>query len=852
MRATPRAVPLLLVLMLAPAALAAQRDTVTVVAGEEYRAGAMKEALLGRDYRQVWTAPVRVAVLDLGTFAGGLTPTETGGGNQTLSLRFRGADGREYAFRSVNKEQGRGAHEDLRGTLVESLLQDQVSSQFPAGPLAADRLAEAAGILRIPPALYVMPDDPRLGEFREEFAGILGMMEERPSQGNTGVPGLERAAAIEGTEEMLEALAEGPRHRVDTADYLAGRLVDMLLGDWDRHGDQYRWARFDVSGGHLWRAVPRDRDYVFVDYDGLLLGVLRSRVPNALAYKPDFRGQLRGLTANSEPLDRRLLGSLTRAQWDSVANVVQARLTDAVIDDAVRRLPPEDARAAGAELAANLRARRDRLDEVSAAFYELVFRAAEAHGKEGGDFALVQRLAGGGVEVRLHAGGEDGPVYFLRRYAPAETREVRVFLHGGADRARVTGGGPADVVVRVIGGAGDDHLADQTAGGRKVAFYDDDGTNRFDPRPGTRVDERPYEEPGLFMGGETEKPRRESGVTSSLLSPAFAWKVQAGPALGAGPSRTRYGFRYRPYAVRQHLYALWAPLHTRFGVEYVLDRRYPGALDRFGVTARASDLEATGFHGWGNDTPEEDADDARVWERQLAFEPTYAFVPSEGTEFLLGAQARWSDPEVEAGTPADLVRPPGTAAFTVAGARAGLRLLRRGETTVPTNGWTLAVDAAGYPLVMDDSPDEAGIFADARALATGYLTPVGGGPTVALRAGGQRVWGDFPVQYAAFLGGSPTLRGHRPQRFAGDAALHGSAELRQPLFRTELVVKGTLGAFALADAGRVWYGGDSEGGWHTAVGGGLFFTFLDRARTVSVSYARGERGIVYLALGVPY
>ncbi len=78
--------PLAAALIAAP--LAAQEGrTEQVAAGPQYRAGAVKRALLGRSYRELWTTPATVPVLDLATFAGGLTPTETGGGNQTLSLR---------------------------------------------------------------------------------------------------------------------------------------------------------------------------------------------------------------------------------------------------------------------------------------------------------------------------------------------------------------------------------------------------------------------------------------------------------------------------------------------------------------------------------------------------------------------------------------------------------------------------------------------------------------------------------------------------------------------------------------------------------------------------------------------
>jgi hemolysin activation/secretion protein len=123
---------------------------------------------------------------------------------------------------------------------------------------------------------------------------------------------------------------------------------------------------------------------------------------------------------------------------------------------------------------------------------------------------------------------------------------------------------------------------------------------------------------------------------------------------------------------------------------------------------------------------------------------------------------------------------------------------------------------------------------------------------VALRAGGEKVWGDFPLQYAAFVGGGRSLRGYSSQRYAGDAAAWAGAELRQVLTRAEIVVRGDLGVLALADAGRVWYGGESDGGWHTAYGGGVFFSFMDHAYTASATYAYGEKGKLYLALGVPF
>ena len=233
--------------MTAPVAAWAQRDTM-VVAGTRYAAGGLRRMLLGSSYRDLWTTPVRVPVLDLGSFAGGLTPTRKGGGNQTASLRLRAADGREYAFRSVDKDPTTSLPRDLQGTLVSWVIQDQTSSLVPAAGIPAHAVEDAAGLPHLTEQLYWMPDDPRLGAFRAEFGGMLGTLEERPAAGRTALPGLAGASRIETTDDFQQILASGPGERLDPRGYLAARLVDLLLNDWDRHSDQYLWARFDSAG----------------------------------------------------------------------------------------------------------------------------------------------------------------------------------------------------------------------------------------------------------------------------------------------------------------------------------------------------------------------------------------------------------------------------------------------------------------------------------------------------------------------------------------------------------------------------------------------------------------------------
>src|SRR5438045_1501992 len=65
---------------LSPVTVAAKPESVTVAAGARYQAGALRRWLSGDAYRDLWTMPIRVPVLDRHTYVGGLHPTKEGGG----------------------------------------------------------------------------------------------------------------------------------------------------------------------------------------------------------------------------------------------------------------------------------------------------------------------------------------------------------------------------------------------------------------------------------------------------------------------------------------------------------------------------------------------------------------------------------------------------------------------------------------------------------------------------------------------------------------------------------------------------------------------------------------------------
>jgi len=105
----------------------------------------------------------------------------------------------------------------------------------------------------------------------------------------------------------------------------------------------------------------------------------------------------------------------------------------------------------------------------------------------------------------------------------------------------------------------------------------------------------------------------------------------------------------------------------------------------------------------------------------------------------------------------------------------------------------------------------------------------------------------------AYIGGATTVRGFFDHRFAGDAAVYGNVELRLSVARLFLLVPVQFGVFGLGDAGRVYLSGETSDRWHAGAGGGLWFSFLSAANTLSVAAAHSVEGTrVYVRAGFAY
>jgi hypothetical protein len=809
------------------AALSAQSGgdrTVTIAPGERYRASGIHRFFLGSTYRDLWATPIRIPVLDLGSMGGGLVAFERGGSRQSRALRFRAADGRVFTFRALDKDPTQTWPEALRQSPARKFAEDQISAILPAGALAVAALEEAAGVLHPTLRLVVLPDDPRLGEWRAEFAGNPGILEDRVRGEGEAVAAIPGAAEVVTSQILSQRLRQDGRNLVDQPRFLAARLFDLFVGDWDRHGDQWGWARFDEGGRHRWVPIPRDRDWALSRLDGPLYGLLRLYLPKYQSFSSSY-GRVYGLTLSAEALDRRLLGGLERPVWDSVTADLQARLTNDVIDRAVRRLPPEFPEAAMAELNAALRSRRDRLAEVAGGFYRQLAGAVELRGSEASDLFELEPLADG-LAVRARDGG--GGLRLSRRFAADETGEVRIFLFGGSDTVR-TAAGDSPVRVRVIDEGGP--LVADSASLRLATWYD--STRVFHPQV------------------EPESPlviHRDWGRLWSF-TPWFEARPEIGMLVGGGPVIFSYGFRKVPYASRLALRLGYATGASGLNADLDADIRFERPSHRLLLRAAALRTDVVRYFGFGNETTRSDEIGFHSVRQQLyRIDPGFEWSVGRAARFTAGAFLRASATDLDRPTLLAADRPYGSGEFTIAGGQLTVGVDTRDHPAYPTRGIRAELVGRWAPAVFDAEEAFGGVDLTAAGFATARALPAK--PTLAVRAGVSRDWGKVPFFEASSIGGRGSVRGLNSRRFLGEGAVFGSAELRLDLGGFTLIVPGDWGISALGDAGRVFLEGEDSNRWHTALGGGLWFAFLDRKSVMTLTYASSrERARFYLQAG---
>ncbi|WP_242919387.1 hypothetical protein [Pontibacter liquoris] len=471
-------------------------DSAWVVAGRHYDRNSLFRLLWGNHNRNLWATPVKLPVFRLHQVKGGLRVEEKGGGFQTTSFHLLDAEGRAYTFRSLDKDPAEVVSAFWRRTFVTNVLRDQTSAANPFGALVVPVLAEAAGVRHTNPALYyVSATDTSFGEYAPLVQGKLFLLEEKYKSPADLTPAFAPATDFADSEEALRLRFNTNTHHFDQQAFARARLLDVLLGDWDRHKGQWNWAVVQQGTDTMYEPIPVDRDQVFFQmHDGLIPVIATSKL---LARKlHSFGPEVDDVAAymiNARFIDDRLLNELQERDWIAISRQLQVQLTDAVLAKALHQLPPPIYTLIGPQLLENLQKRRDALVEVAATMYALLAEEVTIPGSDQEEIFHIRRLSNDRTEVTVRRKATDqrpNAQLYHRIFKGNETRQLTLHGLAGDDEFVIEGQVDNAIPLAVYGGLGEDKIIDRSsvAGWKKMtSVYDTERGTEIIPGPETRV-----------------------------------------------------------------------------------------------------------------------------------------------------------------------------------------------------------------------------------------------------------------------------------------------------------------------------------------------------------------------------
>jgi hypothetical protein len=452
-------------------------DSTIVIAGKNFKRGPLHQLLFGKHYLEVWESPVKVEVFNMDSVDGGLTPVELGGNFQTVSLRLESKSGKQYVLRNIVKDPSKGLPWLLKRQFIINILKEQNTAENPyAAPVIAG-LEEFAGILHTNPRIVFLPKDSRLGKYADAMGNKLVLFEERPAGDHSSDSFFGNSPDVVSTARMLKKRYEDNDHVVDERLYLRTRLFDMLISDWGRHEDQWRWASFKNAKSTLYKPIPRDRDHAFYKFnDGIFPWIFSSSFfqPKFQSFNKKYRN-IAGLNLSAGFLDTRILNSLSLQDWLEISDSLKISLTDENISQAVGIFPPNVYRACGERIIKNLKRRRDVLNLVARKYYRQLAKEVQLAGSDKNEKFSVS-MNGKNTIVKIYkikTSGEEEEI-FSRVFNKAETKSIVLRGLGGEDRF-IFLERPSDIRIIVSGDAGMDSYIDRlkTRDGRRIKLIKD-------------------------------------------------------------------------------------------------------------------------------------------------------------------------------------------------------------------------------------------------------------------------------------------------------------------------------------------------------------------------------------------
>ena len=824
------------------------KDSVGISATDQFKNWTgFKKKVLGDNYRSLWNTPVAFKIFNLKKEKGGFTIESMGGGKQTKSLKLKDRRDKEWALRSMDKDAEKAVPANLRNTIAQQIVQDMISASHPYAPLVVPTLSKAVGVPAAQPDYYFVPNDPALGVYRPIFANKVAMLEYRdPTPDETDT---------KSTSKVINKMLEDNDHHIDQKSVLRARLLDIIIADWDRHADQWKWGTTDTGKGKLYYPVPRDRDQAFFKSDGLLIKFI-SRQPKMRFLKgfTEKIKDIKGFNYVARDFDRFFMNSLDRETWKAVTDSFIKELDDQVIVQAVDQLPQETKAIDSARVVNTLKARRDGLMEESLKYHAFISKTVTVLGSnEKESFYLEDEK--GNLKLSVYKKDEktdSASLMYRRVFDDKETREIRLFGFNDDDKFIIDPAVNSRIKLRIIGGKGLDTF--NLKGKVRSFVYDlKQENNQYQRLRRTNIEKSTdvavldynYND---FQYNEFKFP-----------TIALGFNAEDYLLVGLGLESTTHGFRREPYATHQKVSAMVAPSFKSYQVKYNGIFNQVISKNDLLVNARGVWPTLDNFFGYGNSTEFDKELGRRFYRVRHSFFTADVLVRKRMGDLLsfsIGPSMYYYNNKFDRNEGKILENPSliGLDSASIyrkrnyLGGKARLELEYINNPTIPTRGVTWYNELQVYEGMGNDNNDLVKWSSD----FTVYAKVSDESPFSAIfRAGGGKIFTDNYQYFQGFtLGANNFLRGFNKNRFTGRSSLYSGLELRYRLFNSKsYLLPGDVGMMGFYELGRVWHPGEYSKKWHDSYGGGLYFLPYNKLMLSAVIGFSPETKLFNFSLG---
>jgi hypothetical protein len=802
------------------------KDSISVPASDNYPLiKGFKKFFTGQNYRPEWSTPVNMKVFNLRKEIGGFKIVSLGGGKQTKTLKLENnTTGKEWVLRSVNKNTLNTIPENYRGSIAKYLEPELNTSSHPYAALIVPELANALDIPVAKPRLFFVPDDPAFGYYRPLFANTICMLEEN----NASKDGKK----TESTAKLFSQMLDDNDHRPDSQLVLKARLLDIVVGDFDRHFDQWKWGTVDSTRGgnvkgKIYYPIPRDRDQALFYSDGFIMKMISGQaIPFLKGFRKDIP-KINWLGYIARDFDRVFLPDLDKEEWRRTITDMQNRLTDSVIRKSVKKLPPEIFGIRGEDIINKMINRKNILSTAGMNYYRFISKNVNIIGSNEKEYFKVNN-AGDGLQVRVYARSKETDTNFIifdRIFHRGETKEVRLYGLNNDDKFEIDSTVSSKIKIRIIGGKGQDTF--DIKGNAESLLYD------IFPEENIIINKKHAK--NRFSNSAPDNDQSFLGFnynTTRLPKLNFNYNTDDALLLGAGISKRTYGFRNQPYASDHNLSFLYAPNRNAFQVFYRGEMNHFTRNFDVVVEGKYAAPALRNFFGLGNNTKIDAAKNFTYYQtRYKSFELEALFRKRifERLEIMGGPYYYHYENNIKYNTN-NILGKRGNSGFDSArifskksylGAKLVIHYDNRNNALFPTRGilWHnelvtlggLSNNAKTYVKVSSDMTIYASFSDPAKVV---FVLKLGGG---------RNFTRNNEFFQAMTFGLENGLTGFRKNRYAGNSSFYAGLEMKVKLFTlNSFILPGTVGFTSFANMGRVGIKGDSKK-FHGAFGGGLYF-----------------------------